>query len=238
MFKPILFSVLICGALMPLKASQFNPLLEGAPEELKNPYKLICETPDLFYNEDAVKEMLKALLAADTLETFKAACAGKNETVLELLFLTKGKEDEDGKPFKTDAMIKTLSRLFWSQNTRAVERKVDSALCEASGVKTVKTQVNGKLALEPGVPHRQGGNTSHHVIFDLSEAADKNAMARASLRQKALAGLNFGDPAHEIGKNEEFKKECRDRMFRFMTADEIKQYHKMQEELMAARKKK
>lgn len=236
MFKPFLFVVFICGALMPLTASNFPELLEGSPDELKNPYKTICETPDLFYNEDAVKDMLRNLLAANTVDDLKAACVGKNATVLELLFLCKGGEAADGQPFKTDAMLKTLARLVWTQNAREVERKVHTILYETSGVKPKKTQVTGKLAAEPGTPHRQGGNTSHHVIFDLSVAAENNALARASLRQRALAGLTFGDPAHEIGKDEELKKQCRDRMFRFMTADEKKAYEDAQLELAKWRK--
>lgn len=237
MFKPFLFVVFICGALMPLRASNFPELLEGSPDELKNPYKTICETPDLFYNEAAVKEMLRALLAANTVDELKAACAGKNETILELLFICKGGEVEDGKPYKTDAMLKTLGRLFWTENPAMLRRKIHNVLQEVSGVVTPanRQQVGGKHALEPGVPNRDGGFKSHYVIADLSVAAENNALARAALRIEALAGLAAGDPAYQIGKDTKRSK-SRDVFLRYLTAAEKEEFEVAKKELDEYRK--
>jgi len=238
MFKPIFLIVSFFMAFTPLRASEYPALLEGSPDELKNPYTTICETPDLFYNEESVKDMLSKLLTHEEVNSFKEACQGKNTTVLELLFLCKGPEVEDQKPFKTDVMLKTLTRLFWNMNKNQLSAKIYGLLYELSDIQPKKTVVSGKRFNEPGVADRRGGNMSHYVVFSLSEKAEANPVARAAMRQLALNGQNFGDPAHEIGKTPDLQKEARDRLLRFMTGAEKKNYEKMQGELMAYRKRK
>lgn len=227
LIKMLAFSLTLSN----LMASDSRPLelMEGS--NFKDQFDVVKAKPNLFYGESDLKAMLAALKEEGDVEAFKSKFPGKDEDFLTLLFNTKGAEEEDGKPFKTDAFVQAMRKTLWKdtkvdQDVQRINRALLSLLRSQVDGGNISDFAKGKNYNQSGRVNRPGGMLNHDLVFYIADQAKDDVIGRGWLRVLALQNMmTFRDPAFEIGKLSQ-RANVRDRFYRVMSPAEIEAYQK------------